>query len=175
MLNLLKGIFTKKNQTVIPLNKNRFRFDNIISDKRFNFLESIYKRLFEKDTELTNDEILEAYIKFSDKIQSNTFAVAELEWVTISVLCYFRPNLTEVLIRRGLLSIVYSLGDDIDWNTVRQFIESRILANNAEPYGGLPPNEGQEWLKELLPAQKELVQKVLVEVIEENRKELENI
>ena len=56
-----------------------------------------------------------------------------------------------------------------------QFIDRRILAEKTEPYGGLPPTIGQEWLKNILPNQKEMVQKVLVDVIEENRKELENI
>jgi len=175
MLKVIKDIFFKNNQADKLLDKNRLRFDSIIGDKRFNFLESIYKRLFDQDTGLTDAEILDAYFKFSDNIQTNTFAAAELEWVTISVLCHFRPNLTETLIRRGLFSIVYSLGDDIDWFTVGQFIDRRILADKVEPYGGLPPTVGQEWLKELLPAQKETVQNVLVDVIEENRKELENI
>ena len=150
MLKAIKDIFFKDNHADKLLDKNRLRFDSIIGDKRFNFLETIYKRLFEKDTGLTDAEILDAYYKFSDNIRTNTFA-------------------------RGLLSIVYSLGDDIDWFTVGQFIDRRILADNVEPYGGLPPNAGQEWLKELLPAQKETVQNVLVDVIEENRKELENI
>ncbi len=175
MLKTIKDIFSKSNQGDKLLEKNRLRFDSIISDKRFNFLESVYKRLFDKDPTLTDDDILNAYFKFSDNIQTNAFAAAELEWVTISVLCYFRPNLTEALIRRGLLSVVYSLGDDIDWFTVEQFIEKRILAEKVEPYGGLPPTVGQEWLKNLLPTQKEMVQKVLLDVIEENRKELENI
>lgn len=74
-----------------------------------------------------------------------------------------------------MLSIVYSLGDEIDWFTVKQFIDRQILDSKTEPYGGLPPAVGQEWLKNILPNQKEMVQKVLVEVIEENRKELENI
>jgi hypothetical protein len=174
MLKALRNLFSKTNQ-VDTLDKNRQRFDDIISDKRFNFLEGIYKRLFDNDTTLTDKEILDAYFKFSDSIQTNTFAAAELEWVTTSVLCHFRPHLTETLLRRGLLSIVYSLGDDIDWYTVKQFIERQILYNPNEPYGGLPPAAGQEWLKNLLPNQKETVQKVLVDVIEENRKELENI
>lgn len=175
MLKAIKDIFSKSSSGDKLLEKNRLRFDSIIGDKRFNFLESTYKRLFDNDTKLTDAEILDAYFKFSDNIQTNTFAAAELEWVTISVLCYFRPNLTETLIRRGLLSIVYSLGDDIDYFKVGQFIDKRILADKMEPYGGLPPNVGQEWLKKLLPSQKEMVQKVLVDVIEENRKELENI
>ena len=175
MLKIFNGIFSKNNQAEKLLDKKRVRFDSIISDKRFNHLESIYKRLYYKDPRLTDTEILDAYFKFSDNIQTNTFAAAELEWVTISVLCHFRPKLTDILIRRGLLSIVYSLGDDIDWFTVGQFIDRRILANNVEPYGGLPPKVGQEWLKELLPNQKETVQKVLVDVIEENRQELESI
>jgi len=175
MLKLLKKIFAKSKQADKLFDKKRLRFDSIISDRRFDFLEIIYKRLFDKDTKLTDDEILDAYFKFSNCIQTNTFAAAELEWVTISVLCYFRQNLTESLMRRGLLSIVYSLGDDVDWFTVKQFIDMRILADKVEPYGGLPPSVGQEWLKCLLPAQKEIVQKVLLDVIEENRKELENI
>ena len=175
MLKVIKDIFVKDNQADKLLDKNRLRFDSIISDKRFNYLESIYTRLFDNDTELADAEIVDAYFKFSDNIQTNTFSAAELEWVTISILCHFRPNLTETLIRRGLLSIIYSLGDDIDWFTVGQFIDRRILGENVEPYGGLPPIEGQAWLKELLPAQKETVQKVLVEVIEENKKALENI
>lgn len=174
---MLKGLrdFFSKTIKVDTLDKNRQRFDSIISDKRFNFLESIYKRLFENDTTLADKEILDAYFKFSDNIQTNTFAAAELEWVTISVLCHFRTHLTETLLRRGLLTIVYSLGDDIDWFTVKQFIDRQILDSKTEPYGGLPPTVGQEWLKNILPNQKEMVQKVLVDVIEQNRKELENI
>lgn len=175
MLKIFKNLFSKNNKANKLLKKNRVRFDRIISNKHSNFLESIYKRLFDKDPSLTDTEILEAYFTFSNNIQTNTFAAVELEWVTISVLCHFRPNLTETLIRRALLSTVYSLGDDIDWFTVEQFIDRRILADNTEPYGGLPPNVGQEWLKDLLPAQKETVQKVLEDVIDKNRKELENI
>lgn len=175
MLKRIKYFFSKKKPADKLLNKNRRRFDSVISDKRFNFLESTIKRLLNEDTELSDAEILDNYYKFSDKIQTNTFAAAELELVTISVLCHFRPHLTETLLRRGLLCIVYSLGDDLDWFTVGQFIDRRILADNVEPYGGLPPKEGLDWLKNLIPKQKETVQKILVEVIEENRKELESI
>jgi hypothetical protein len=171
----LKDMFSKDNDADRLQHKNRVRFDNIISDRRFNFLENIYKRLFDNDATLTDAEILETYSKFSENIQTNSFAAAELEWVTISVLCHFRPDLTETLIRRGLLAVVYSLGDDIDWFTVGQFIERRILADNVEPYGGLPPKVGQEWLMNILPGQMETVQRVLFEVIEENRRDLENM
>lgn len=176
MLKRLKDLFRKTNMSSdVTLDKNRQRFDNIVSDKRCNYLENIYKRLFANDMTLTNAEILDAYFKFSANIQTNTFAAAELEWVTVSVLCHFRPDLTETLIRRGLLSVVYSLGDDIDWFTVRQFIDRRILADKIEPYGGLPPEVGHQWLKDFLPGQKEKVQKVLDDVIKENRIELEKI
>lgn len=175
---MLKGFWNifRKNSKVNKLTKkNRRRFDEIISDSRFNYLKDIYKKLFDNDTTLTDTEILNAYTKFSDGIQTNSFATAEFELVSVSVLCYFRPNLTENLLRRGLLAIVYSLGDDIDWFTVLQFIEFRILKENVEPYGGLPPEVGQRWLKEILPQQKDTIQKVLEEVIDENRKELEKI
>jgi hypothetical protein len=155
--------------------KNRQRFEEIISDKRFNFLEPIYQRLFNNDPTLSDNEVLEEYFKFSDNIQTNTFAAAELELVIVSVLCHFRPALTDVLIRRGLLSIVYSIGDNIDWITVRQFIDFRILAQDAQPYGGLPPVVGQVWLSDFLPRQKDSVQNVLEDVIRKNRKELGQI
>lgn len=175
MLQKLIYIFSKKRQAAILIKKNRQRFDSIISDTRFNYLESIYKRLFASDTTLTDTEILDAYFNFSNKIQTNTFASAELEWVTISVLCYFRQNLTEILLRRGLISIVYSLGDDIDWYTVLEFIKKRILADNLQPYGGLPPDVGLMWLTIILPKEKMIIQRVLNDVIRENKIELEKI
>lgn len=168
-------MFSKNNKDPDMQDPNRVRFESILENKRSSHLKKTYKRLFARDNTLTDEKVLDAYFKYSDTIQTNTFATAELEWVIISVLCHFRPALTETLIRRGLLSIVYSLGDDIDWFTVGQFIDWRILADKANPYGGLPPKAGQEWLKNLLPAQKETVQKVLSDVIIENRKELESI
>ena len=150
------------------MNKNRLRFESIITDQRFNYLENIYKRLFENDDSLKDTEILSAYFKFSDSIQTNSFSAAELEWVIISVICHYRPNLMETLMKRGLLAIVYSLGADIDWFTVGQFIDKRILSDEVEPYGGLPPEIGQVWLKNLVTFHKELVQKVLLEVIEQD-------
>jgi hypothetical protein len=176
MLKGLKELFYKTDRLDTRLlDKNRQRFDSIILDKRFNYLENIYKKLFANEATLTDREILDAYFQFSDNIQTNTFAAAELEWVTISILCHFRPNLTETLVRRGLLAIVYSLGDEIDWFTVKQFIDTRILAKKTEPYGGLPPEIGQKWLKDILPRQKEKIQKILEDVIIENRNELDKI
>lgn len=171
MLKNLKKIFKSEKL----LERNKIRFNQIISDKRFNYLEEIYQSLFENKDALTDEEILNAYFNFSNKMQSNSFAIAELEWVIISILCHFRPNLTATLLKRPLLAIICSIGDDIDWFTVKQFIDRRILAKNAEPYGGLPPELGVLWLKELLPNKKEKVQKILEIVIEENRKEIENI
>jgi hypothetical protein len=167
-LSLFNNIFSNNKHS-----KKRKRFNNIIKDKRFNYLESIFIRIYDNDKTLTDKEIVDAYYQFSNKTQTNTFSAAELEWVVISVLCYFHPNLTEKLTRRGLLSTVYSLGDDIDWFTVKQFIERRILSDKSEPYGGLPPTEGQLWLRNLLPSKKDIIQKVLEDVVKENRKELD--
>ncbi len=155
--------------------KNRLRFDSIHSDKRFNFLETIYSRLANNDVDLTDTEILENYFKFSDNIQTNTFAAAELEWVTVSILCYHRPHLTETLIRRGLLCIVYSLGDSINNEIIFEFIKQRILATNIEPYGGLPPQTGQKWLTEHVLTQSDLIERTLQDVIRKNNEELESI
>lgn len=175
MLKTLRNIFSNQRKIIRVKRRNRQRFDSIISDPHCNYLESIYDRLLKNDTTLTDAEILDAYFKFSNKTQTNTFASAEIELVTISVLCYSRRNLTEILLRRGLLSIVYSLGDNIDWFTVLQFINQRILAINVRPYGGLPPEVGLEWLTKILPTEKETIQRVLDEVIKENKIELDKI
>lgn len=164
-----------KNKHSKTFAKQESRFDVIIADNQSNYLETIYKKLYDNDATLEDQEILDAYFNFSDKIQTNTFAAAELELAVISVICHYKPHLTETLLRRGLLLIVYSLGEDIDWLTVKQFIDRRILDINVKPYGGLPPIIGQNWLKNILPNQKVLIQKVLADVIEENRKELEKI
>ncbi|MEI6950827.1 hypothetical protein V9K67_26835 [Paraflavisolibacter sp. H34] len=157
------------------IEKKRLRFEEIHNDQRFNYLRDVYTRLLSGDSSLSDAEILERYLKFSDRIQTNTFAAAELEWATISTLCYYRPKLVRQLIRRGLLAIVYSLGEEIDSTDVFDFIQHRILDSAAEPCGGLPHSEGRVWLTELLPQQQDLVQQTLDEVIAENRKELENM
>jgi hypothetical protein len=63
MFKRLKNLFSKSSP-VDELNRNRQRFDSIISDKRCNFLKRIYKRLFNNYTTLTDKEILDAYFKF---------------------------------------------------------------------------------------------------------------
>jgi len=68
MLKVIKDIFFKNNQADKLLDKNRLRFDSIIGDKRFNFLESIYKRLFDQDTGLTDAEIRFQFYVISDQI-----------------------------------------------------------------------------------------------------------
>jgi len=151
------------------------RFTDIISDKRFNGLAPIFTRIDDSDPTLMDEEILCAYYAFSDRIQTNTFAAAELEWVTVATLCACRPHLTSTLIRRGLLSIVWSIGDEISSDDVLAFVHHRILASDAMPYGGLPPDEGLTWLREELPLQKGLIQQVLADVIQQNKKDLDKL
>lgn len=74
--------------------------------------------------------------------------------------------------RSGLLCIIYSIGEEINSDTVVEFVSQRILGKNASPYAGLPPKEGVLWLKEILPKIKATIQPVLESVIEENRREL---
>lgn len=152
--------------------KNRLRFDSIHLHKGPTSLEGLYYRLSTNEGVVTDEEVLNKYFEFSNAIQTNTFAAAELELVTISVICYYKPHLTPILIRRGLLSIVYSLGDEIDAAVIFQFIDHFILSKDVEPYGGLPPGKGIIWLSQILPTQTDLVQKTLDEVIEQNRLEL---
>jgi|GEM_PF-1369896 len=159
-------------KALAKLNERQQRFTDIINDTRCNVLSSIFPRLAQGDSNLTDQEILDSYFAFSNKIQTNTFAAAELEWVTVATLCAHRPHLTGTLIRRGLLSIVWSIGDEITNEDVLAFLDHRVLASNAMPYGGLPPDAGLTWLKDELPKQKALIQHVLEEVIQQNKKDL---
>ncbi len=175
MFKKLKEMFREKKQLIALVERNKQRFECIIIDSRFNSLDNIYKLLLSNDTALRDKDILDNYYKFSDSIQTNTIAAAELEWVIISVICFYRPKLTEELVRRGLLYIVYSWGDSIDSDHVLEFIRGRILAINAEPYGGLPPDAGINWLTVILPSQQEVIQKILEDVIRQNKLELEQL
>ena len=155
--------------------KRQQRFTDILTDNRFNALAPVFTRIAQNDPTLTDEQLLSTYYAFSDRIQTNTYAAAELEWVTVATLCAHRPHLIAALIRRGLLSIVWSIGDATTSNDVLAFIHQRILASDAVPYGGWPPDAGLTWLKEGLPANKALVQQVLEEVIQQNKKDLEKL
>jgi hypothetical protein len=172
MLKRIKDYFSKNMEVDFTL-KNKLRFESIHSDRRSNSLQDIYKKLLDRDLSLTNDKVLEHYSDFSKKIQTNTFAAAELELVSISTLCYFRPELTDVLVRRGLLAIVYSLGDNIDFDDVINFVRYRILAKDREPYGGWPHDEGLIWLSDTLPECRDSIEKVLIDVVKKNQEELD--
>jgi hypothetical protein len=174
MLKRIRNYFVKDTQPDCSL-KNKLRFESIHSDKRFDSLQNIYKRLLSHDQSLADSEILINYSHFSKKIQTNTFAAAELELASISVLCYFRPGLTDILIRNGLLAIVYSLGENIDFDDVVNFVQHRILAVSAEPYGGWPQEEGIKWLSEILPESRDSVKKILIDVIKKNKEELDSM
>nr|WP_294794710.1 hypothetical protein [uncultured Mucilaginibacter sp.] len=155
--------------------KNKLRFESIHSDIRFNSLQNVYRRLNNQDIALTDDEILERYFDFSKKIQTNTFAAAELELVSISSICFFRPELTNIIIRTGLLCIVMSLGDFVGFDDIVEFVQGRILAKGAEPYGGLPQEEGIKWLSEVLPKSRGTIESTLIEVIKKNREEIDSM
>ena len=71
--------------------------------------------------------------------------------------------------------ILWSLGDDIDFSILKQFIDKRITAPNIEPYGGLPDNEGIEWLTKIIVNRNDLIKKLLADVIQQNNKELDEI
>jgi len=64
------------------LKERQQRFTDIINDKRSDTLAPIFRRLAQNDLTVTDEQILSAYYYFSDRIQTNTFAAAELEWVT---------------------------------------------------------------------------------------------
>jgi hypothetical protein len=95
--------------------------------------------------------------------------------VTVATLCAYRPALVSTPIRRGLRSIVWSIGDNITSDDVLVFIHQRILVSDAMPYGGLPPDEGFTWMRERLLVQKGLIQQVLEEVIRQNKGDPEEL
>jgi hypothetical protein len=175
MFKKLKSIFHVKKSIDMTI-ENRLRFKELHFGPYPNFLEKIYKRLSKHDVTLTDEEILSHYFVFSDYYrETNSFSSAETEFSAISLLCFYKPHLMEVLVRRGLLSIVYSIGDDIDATHILDFINQRILAIDSEPSGGLPPENGVIWLKEILPSQLDILKSVLEDVIEQNRREIDEM
>ncbi len=150
------------------------RFEGIVSDSRHNYLESIF-RGFKQGKELSNREVLNAYHKFSAKINTNTISAAELEFVIVATIAANKPNLSLQLLDKPLLMLVWSFGDEINSETVTQFIDGYILSDKAEPYGGIPDDTALDWLKTYFNNNQEDVQRKLKEVIDKNNEELEKI
>ena len=67
--------------------------------------------------------------------------------------------------------VIASLGDKADRYGVTRFIDVYLLTRGREPYGGLPPKEGPDWLKNL-KADKKLIESVLGRMWIQNKKEL---
>ena len=154
--------------------KNKKRFLSIVSDRRSNYLELLFKD-FESGIEISDEKVLEAYDKFSKNIQTNTISAAELEFVIVATIISYKPHLTERLLSQPLLMMVWSFGDKINFETVTEFVEVHILNEKAEPYGGIPGDKAMKWLKEYFRKNENQVQKKLLEVIEKNNEELEKI
>lgn len=151
---------------------NRKRFQLIYTDPRFPYLVSIFESLYQEDVTLKNQEILTAYYQFSDQMQSNTFAIGELEFAIVAQICAYRPQLSEPLLERPILSVIYSYGHEIGVEEVLFFVQNRLLQPDVEPYGGLPNAKGMQWLEDL-SQQRELLEKVFQKVLTEVRKEME--
>lgn len=150
------------------------RFEGIVTDSRHNNLESIF-RGFKEGKEFNDREVLDAYHKFSSTIQTNTISAAELEFVIVATIAANKPNLSSQLLTQPLLMLVWSFGDEINNETVTQFIDGYILSDKAEPYGGIPDDTAVDWLKTYFKNNQEDVQRKLKEVIDKNNEELENI
>ena len=58
--NAYNSIFGKLSE---QQQKNRARFDTVISDTRFNYLEPVFQN-FEAGIQVTDSEVLDAYTKF---------------------------------------------------------------------------------------------------------------
>ncbi len=153
--------------------KNRKRFDSIVTDSRFNYFEPIFND-FEKGVEISDDEIILAYKNFASSVYSNTVAMAELHMVLVATIAVHNPNLIEELLERPMLMIYLSFGEKVGNERVVNFIRKRLLAKDAEPYGGLPNKKAMNWLKSFFPKNKELVEKVFDKVIAEEEKDRED-
>jgi hypothetical protein len=173
MLQKIISIYKQK-QKNRRFQRNRSRFVNVHSDCRFINIESIFERLRNNDNTLTDDEIINTYKEYSSKIQSNTISVAELEFVTISSICFFKPQLMPILLRNGIHSLVMTFGHEVNAKDICLFINYNILNDEAEPYGGLPDEFGIEWLKNLM-LHEEVIQKTLESVIIYNKQILDEL
>jgi hypothetical protein len=165
--NIYDAIFGKLSE---QQQKNRTRFDTVISDTRFNYLEPIFQN-FEAGVQVSDAEALDAYEKFSGSIYSNTVSMAELHLVVVATIAAYKPHLAEDLLERPLLYVYLSFGEAVNNEVVVQFVANRILAKDADPYCGIPNKKARRWLKVFFPKNKELVEAKLKEVIAKNEEE----
>lgn len=153
--------------------KNRKRFESIVSDTRFNYFEPIFNE-FEKGVEVSDDEIILAYNNFAGAVYSNTIAMAELHMVLVATIAVHNPRLIEELLERPILMLYLSFGEKVENESIVRFVNNRLLAKDAEPYGGLPNKKAMKWLKNFIPKNPELVERVFDKVIAEEEKDLED-
>ena len=161
--------FFKKNKHGI----NRERFNDVLTYcNEGQAILTIYDRLDKGDT-ISDSEIIGVFETYFKTIQTNCISAAELELAIIAPVCYHRHDLIDKIIRQGLLSLVM-VGIQKS-EIVVDFVNKHILDRQAEPYGGLPTDNGVKWLTDILPKDLDTLQGILDQVIDGNNKELEKI
>jgi len=164
MISLLNRIFSagSKNQK-----KNRARFKAVISDERFNYLDSVFNDL-EKGVFVSDEDVLNAYSQFSAKMASNVVSLGELHFVLTATIASYKPNLAEELLDRPLEMLVVLYGDDLTVEVVNNFITSQILRKDTDAYAGLPNKKAITWLETFFINNQELVERKIKESIAEH-------
>ena len=147
--------------------KNRARFKAVISDERFNYLDSVFNDL-EKGVFVSDEDVLNAYSQFSVRMASNVVSLGELHFVLTATIASYKPNLAEELLDRPLEMLVVLYGDDLTVEVIKNFIASQILRKDAEPYAGLPNEKAVRWLETFFINNQELVERKIKESIDEH-------
>jgi hypothetical protein len=149
-------------------------FLNTHGDIKASHLGTVYERLLTNDTDLKDEEIIAAY-KATSPFVTNSIYSAEAEFSSIATLCYFRPQLTEMLLENGILAMIASFGENLSGEDVVSFVRYNLLRENAEPYIGLPHSQGIGWLTNTLPSKISTIEEVMRKAVIKNRIELDKL
>ncbi len=125
--------------------KTKQTFRNNVSPDYGNDLSVIIRNLRD-DCDVRDEEILNAFFSFQKSMQTNCDSAAQGLFSLVSVLCYFKPQLSKELLAEPLRALYYLGIESLE--EIKKYIEQFITLD--EPYMGKATKEGYDWLQDIL-------------------------
>ncbi len=115
---------------------------------------------------VTNEEIEKAFDAFAFQQQSNAVYIAQLYFVVLAQLGYYRNEIIPVLIIYPMRAFYHATGS-IAYKELLQFINENLIEYKITPYGGLPPDGEMMWLKNHLADSEVLITELFHQLVRE--------
>ena len=107
----------------------------------------------ENDCDVSDEEVLKAFFSFQNSMQTNCDSAAQGLFSCVSVLCYYKPHLSKVLLAEPLRALYYLGIESLE--DIKKYIKWFITFE--EPYIGRATAEGYDWLQELMNDKDEII------------------